>query len=145
MTCVNNLNTILKMDSSPALTWENAVVLFSSQPTEADVWGTSKGTTMAKNVAKMTKAELIELVAELAKQVEKKQTTQRTELVKPCPDYATAAQRAEYEKLAKRAKQLYKEVCRAAGTEAVSVFIPVSKDNVSRMPHTITFKATYSK
>lgn len=64
--------------------------------------------------------------------------------VKPCPDYATPAQRAEYDKLAARALEQKDAVMAALGTKTVSVFIAVPRDQ-GKMPHSIQWKATYSK
>jgi len=64
--------------------------------------------------------------------------------IQPCPDYASPAQRAEYDKLADRAAKQRKTVCEALGTESVSCFIPVAEDK-RRMPHTVRWTARYSK
>ena len=64
--------------------------------------------------------------------------------VKPCPDYATDAQRKEYDKLAARALEQKDAVMAALGTKTVSVFIAVPRDQ-GKMPHSIQWKATYSK
>ena len=61
-----------------------------------------------------------------------------------CPDYATPAQRTEYDKLAKRAASQRKAVMEALGTETVTAFIPVPK-TADRMPHTVKWSAIYSK
>ena len=65
--------------------------------------------------------------------------------LEPCPDYATAAQRVEYDKLAERARQQRDGVMAALGTKSVKAFIPVPKRDQARMPHTIQWSATYSK
>ena len=64
--------------------------------------------------------------------------------IAPCPDYATAAQRIEYDKLAKRANELRKDVAKVMGTDSVRAFIPVSREQ-AKMPHTIQWTASYSK
>ena len=65
--------------------------------------------------------------------------------LEPCPDYATPAQRAEYDKLAKRAAEQRDAVMATLGTKSVKAFIPVPKRDQARMPHTIQWTATYSK
>lgn len=111
----------------------------------------------------MTKAEMAELMtaqnaqmAAQAEQIEKLTAlvnalsikAQKQKPAKPwlaaCPDYATAAQRVEYDKLAERAKAQRDDVVKLLGTESVSCFIPVAKEQ-ARMPHSIKWTATYSK
>ena len=86
-------------------------------------------------------AQIDALVAAAAKKTAKPEKP----IVGACPDYATAAQRVEYEKLAKRALEILPDVKKAAKTESVSVFIPVAKDKPEAMPHSIRFTAKYSK
>lgn len=70
---------------------------------------------------------------------------QERDWLTPFPaDYGTAAQRVEYDKLAERARNQYKDVCKALGTDSVTAFIPVPKEQ-GRMPHTIKWSAKYSK
>ena len=91
--------------------------------------------------------KLVNLVSALAAQPVK-QTAKPEPKAKPfvaeCPDYATAAQRIEYDKLAERARKQRKAMVEAMGTESVSAFIPVPK-TADRMPHSIKWTATYSK
>lgn len=108
---------------------------------------------MAKNV---TKAELIEqnerleaMVTALMGKLEKaEKANKKQKPVKPwlatCPDYATDAQRVEYDKLANRARKQHDDAVKLFGTESVSCFIPVAKEQ-GRMPHSIKWTATYSK
>ena len=60
------------------------------------------------------------------------------------PDYGTAAQKVEYDKLAKRAVDQRDKIAAAMGVEYVSCFIPVSKKQ-DVMPHSIKWAARYSK
>jgi len=67
------------------------------------------------------------------------------EWLEPCPAYATDAQKVEYDKLAKRAAEQRDAVMAALGTKSLKCFIPVPKRDQTRMPHSIQWKATYSK
>ena len=87
--------------------------------------------------------KLFELVAAAA-QPKKAAAQPKKSWLKPCPDYATAAQRVEYDKLAERARGQLQAMKQALGTESVSCFIPVPRE-ANRMPHSIRWNATYSK
>jgi len=94
--------------------------------------------------------KLFELVAAAAQpkkaaaQPKKAAAQPKKSWLKPCPDYATAAQRVEYDKLAERARGQLQAMKQALGTESVSCFIPVPRE-ANRMPHSIRWNATYSK
>lgn len=146
------------------------VVLRSFQPRQTAARGTSKGHIMARttvaqleaqvnaqvsainaNMDKMS-AQLLAIAEALAAgQVKANKADSKPKAPKApkkswltdCPDYATAAQRVEYDKLAKRAKSQLDAMKAALGTESVSCFIPVPKDQ-NRMPHSIRWNATYS-
>lgn len=79
------------------------------------------------------------------KQAKKPEQPKEDEWLKPFPPYGTPAQRVEYDKLAERAKSQLKSVQEALGTKSIKCFIPVPKDDVTRMPHTIRWTASYSK
>lgn len=112
-----------------------------------------------KELEAQTEARFTELDAKLGQiialmqgsaqgdQAKKAQATPKKEKpwLEPCPEYATSAQRAEYEKLAERAKGQREAMIAALGTQSVKAFIPVPKRDQARMPHTIQWSATYSK
>jgi hypothetical protein len=88
------------------------------------------------------------LAADQAKQPQVKESKPKKAdkpWLEACPDYATDAQRAEYDKLAKRAAEQRDAVMTALGTKSVKAFIPVPKRDQTRMPHTIQWSAMYSK
>ena len=84
------------------------------------------------------------LAADQAKQPKKPEQPKDDEWLKPCPDYATAAQRVEYDKLAEKAKKQRPELMKSLGTKSIKAFIPVPKKDTTRMPHTIRWDVTYS-
>lgn len=88
--------------------------------------------------------KLTEMVAALTKGNTKQQAKPEKTLLDECPEYATAAQREQYMKTAKRAMELLPAVTKACGTKSVKAFVPVSKRYQNRLPHTIEFKATYT-
>ena len=98
-------------------------------------------TTLVHTIVKAVSDEQREKEAKKAE----KPAKQEKPWISDCPDYATAAQRVEYEKLAKRAAEQRQAVMDALGTKSVKCFIPVSPDNPSRMPHTVRWTASYSK
>lgn len=61
----------------------------------------------------------------------------------PCAEYATAAQKVEYDKLATKAKAQLSAAKKLFGTESVTCFIPIPK-TADRMPHSLRWSATYS-
>ena len=88
--------------------------------------------------------QLIELAAATAQAKQPKQAKQADE--RPwwgeCPEYATASQRVEWQKLVKKAKATRDKVAAAAGTECIKCFIPVPKKQ-DLMPHSINWKVSY--
>ena len=101
------------------------------------------------NIMQADMAKLVQAVSTMAAQTvqapqpEKKVEKPKKPWLAACPDYATPAQKLEYDKLAKRAAEQRDAVKAALGTEAVSAFIPVPK-TAGRMPHTIKWSATYN-
>ena len=101
----------------------------------------------------MTKAQMQELLdaqaaqiaqlTELVKANVKTPKQDKKPLVSPCPDYATPAQRVEYEKMAEKAAKMYDDACKFFGTKAVRPFVPVPKQ-ADRMPHSIRWTVTYN-
>ena len=81
--------------------------------------------------------------ATMAKQAKaSKPAKQDKPWVAECPEYATAAQRIEYDKLVAKAKEQREAIMAATGSKAVTAFIPVSKTQ-DRMPHSIKWNVTY--
>jgi len=99
--------------------------------------------TQQEQLDKLT-AAIMTMAAQQQQPKQQPKQKQQKPWLSECPDYATAAQRVEFEKLAKRAKQQREAIVRELGTESVSCFIPVAKQQ-DRMPHSIRWTATYSK
>ena len=91
--------------------------------------------------------EILELKLQLAKLQGKKPAKQEKTLFDEIPDYATAAQREAYEKLAKQVIEecMTDAVAKAIGRGTVKAFIPVSKRYTNRMPHSVQFTVTFAK
>ena len=110
-------------------------------------------------MANLTKAQLIEINRAQQEQLDKltemvaaltkgtKPAKQEKTLLDEIPDYATAAQREAYEKLAKQVidEQMAEAVAKAIGRGTVKAFIPVSKRYTNRMPHSVQFTVTFAK
>ena len=105
----------------------------------------------------MTKAQMQELLDQQAAQIEKlmalananaktsKPKDDRPDWISKPADYATAEQLAAYNKLVAKAIKTRDAIAKAAGTESVKAFIPISKKSQAAMPHTISWSVSYSK
>lgn len=91
-------------------------------------------------MAEKTRAQLMAEIAALKAQLS---DVAPSWISKPAA-YATEAQLEQYEKMVEIAKATRDEIAKAAGTETVKAFIPISKTQTA-MPHTISWSVSYSK
>ena len=91
-------------------------------------------------MANKTRAELMAEIAALKAQL----TDVAPSWISKPAAYATDAQLVEYDKLVELAKATRDDIAKAAGTESVKCFIPISKTQTA-MPHTISWSVSYSK
>lgn len=136
----------------------------NAEPPPNDSAVSQKGNVMTTNaeLAKMVKemeAKMSEQSANIDKLaqivtavVTAQQTTAKTAKpaapakpwLSPCAEYATPAQKVEYDKLASKAKAQLSAAKKLFGTESVTCFIPIPK-TADRMPHSLRWSATYAK